>query len=129
MPRIPFIAPQRRAIAKGDHYPQIVAAIRPGTVRPVCTRNTPGIIRNECAARLSCARSAERSGCFSHIKTTWVTVDETGGAVWHAPSKREEQIASLANPPSLIGLISLNRLMAFSCRSFEQIPVLANLFA
>ena len=78
---------------------------------------------------MSCARSAERSGCFIHIKTTRVTVDETGGAVWQAPSKMEEQIASLANAPSLIGLLSLNRLIAFSCRSFEQIPVLANLFA
>ena len=48
----------------------------------------------------SCARDRlERSGCFSHIRTTRVTVDEIAGAVWQAPSKTEEQIASIANHP------------------------------
>jgi hypothetical protein len=98
-------------------------------VRPVCTRSTPGIIRNDCAARLTCARSAELLGWFNQIRTTRVTVGETGGVVRQAPGRMDEQIASVANASSQIRFVFLSRLIGVSCRSLEQIPIFANLFA
>src|SRR5450432_3189915 len=132
MARILFIALERGAITKRDHHPKIEAPIHPrrgdGTAWPASTRSTPGIIRRERAARINCARSAGRPGCFNHIRTTWVTGRNGADKLLHELRKSEPQIANVVKAVRSLKLLFRCAIPLSSSKTFGQIGRGASLF-